>query len=436
MKNKLLKSLSILGATTILAACNFISSQGAVKLLRDPNDGKAPSQVSYVRDDYLNFQKKLKAFANKISESFVKREFVEGKNITVSPLSVEMCLGLAIRSTDHNTRQQILDAIGVDYETFNKFYAIYYRDLSRSSKECEILLTNSIWIDNDIVLKDDGLDALRDDYYCYSYEADFDKAPKESAREMKKFVNEKTKGLINPDFDLDESTMFILMNTLYLKDIWNEEGLDLSFADKSYHFTNSDDSISKKQLLQGYYNDGRTLQTADYSSFYTETQHGLSLHFVKPNDGKRAKDVFTKEAMEYVLDRDNYIYQDDEKMERYHTNCVFPEYAAESDFDLIPMLSEDLNIVDIFNDKRADFSPLTDDAAYVYQARHMAKLEVDKTGIKGAAVTYMAMCGSAAPGPEEYKDIYETFEVDKEFGFILTLNNTVLFSGIVTNIDK
>ena len=436
MKNKLFKSLFILGATTLLAACNFVSSTNAVKLLRDPKDANAPGQVSYAYTDYRDFREKLQTFANKISESFVKREYKEGKNITVSPISVEMCLGLAIRSTDSNTRKQILDAIGVDYETFNKFYAIYFRDLSRSGDGCEISLTNSIWIDNDIVLKDDGLDALRDDYYCYSYEVDFDKAPRETAREVKKFVNEKTKGLIDPDFEFDESTIFMLMNTLYLKDIWNEEGLDLSYADKSYTFTNSDDSVSKKQLLKGYYNDGRTLQTEDYSSFYTSTQHGLSLHFVKPNDGKRAKDVFTKEAMEYVLDRGNYVLQDDEKLERYHTNCVFPEYAADSDFDLIPMLLEDFKITDLFDPIRADFGPLTDDDAYVEEARHMAKLEVDKSGIKGAAVTYMAVCGSAGPGPKEYKDIYETFEVDKEFGFILTYGNAILFSGIVTNIDK
>ena len=435
MKNKLFKSLSILGATTLLAACNFVSSTNAAKLLRDPKDANAPGQVSYY-NDYRDFREKLQTFANKISESFVKREYKEGKNITVSPISVEMCLGLAIRSTDSNTRKQILDAIGVDYETFNKFYAIYFRDLSRSGDGGEISLTNSIWIDNDIVLKDDGLDALRDDYYCYSYEVDFDKAPKETAREVKKFVNEKTKGLINPDFEFDESTIFMLMNTLYLKDIWNEEGLELSYADKSYTFTNSDDSVSKKQLLQGYYNDGRTLQTEDYSSFYTSTQHGLSLHFVKPNDGKRAKDVFTKEAMDYVLDRGNYILKDDEKLERYHTNCIFPEYAADSDFDLIPMLLEDFKITDLFDPLRADFGPLTDDDAYVEEARHMAKLEVDKSGIKGAAVTYMAVCGSAGPGPEEYKDIYETFEVYKEFGFILTFGNAILFSGIVTNIDK
>ena len=44
----------------------------------------------------------------------------------------------------------------------------------------------------------------------------------------------------------------------------------------------------------------------------------------------------------------------------------------------------------------------------------------------------MAMCGSAAP---LYKEVYETFVVDKEFGYILTYKDAVLFSGITTNID-
>ena len=46
----------------------------------------------------------------------------------------------------------------------------------------------------------------------------------------------------------------------------------------------------------------------------------------------------------------------------------------------------------------------------------------------------MAYAGAA--GPDEYTDIYETFEVDKEFGFILTnYYGDIIFSGTVTNID-
>ena len=46
------------------------------------------------------------------------------------------------------------------------------------------------------------------------------------------------------------------------------------------------------------------------------------------------------------------------------------------------------------------------------------------------------MAYAGAVGPDEYTDVYETFVVDQEFGFILTnYNGDVIFSGAVTNID-
>ena len=98
------------------------------------------------------------------------------------------------------------------------------------------------------------------------------------------------------------------------------------------------------------------------------------------------------------------------------------------------MFVQDLGIQSLLNPTTCDFSSITTDAAFVSKIRHLAKLKVNKTGVEGAAVTYMEAPGSAGPG--EYSDVYETFIVDKEFGFILSEGDTVLFSGIVTNIDK
>jgi serine protease inhibitor len=66
---------------------------------------------------------------------------------------------------------------------------------------------------------------------------------------------------------------------------------------------------------------------------------------------------------------------------------------------------------------------------------HVAKLVVNKKGTEGAAVTVIDMMATAAPY-EEYKKVYETFVVDQEFGYVVSYNNNVLFSGVVTNIDK
>ena len=427
----------------IMTACNSGPLFRATKLLRNPE--KCDHTISYentLEPGYIAFKQKLKSFSYKLSESFVNSEFKNDKNITISPYSVEMCLGLAIRSANNKTRQEMLDALGVDYATFNKYYRYFFNENQFESinkfkqVEAQLLVTNSIWIDDEINLYEDTLDALRDDYYCYSYEADFNKNNAKSCREIEKFISDKTKGMLKPKIDLDPTTLFVLMNTLYLKDIWNDAGSDLDYASNKYTFTNYDQNVSNKRLLQGYYNNGRTLISDDYSSFFTTTQHGFTLNFVKANDGKKIEEVFNKEVMAFVMDSTNYTYQDDEKLERYHTNCIFPEYTAEADLSLKKIFQQNFGITSMFDASVSDFSSITDGSVYADDVRHIAKLEVNKTGIEGAAVTYMAMCGAVGPGPEEYKDIYETFVVDKEFGFILSRNDTVLFSGIVTNIDK
>ena len=138
--------------------------------------------------------------------------------------------------------------------------------------------------------------------------------------------------------------------------------------------------------------------------------------------------------MAYVLDDTNYIYQDDEKLERYYTNCVFPEFKVDSEIDLINMFKNNFNVKTLFDYDTCDFSNITNKEGYIEQFKHIAKLDVNKSGIEGAAVTYMAYAGKA--GPDQYKDVNETFVVDQEFGLILTnYYGDVIFSGAVTNID-
>lgn len=451
MKNRTLNLFPI-GLALLLSTCTApgvpgISSSseptvlGKATLLRSPESLSHAYQYSdTLNEGYCAFKGKLTAFSARLSESLAKREAKENQNIAFSPLSVELCLGLGIRGANGNTRQQMLDALDVDYETFNQYYKLYFneswREYYNESKElvAQNLLTNSIWFDDAISLKEEGLNALRDDYYCYSFETDFDQKNAQANQAIQDFINEKTKGLLNPNLDLSPATLFVLMNTLYLKDIWNDAGDDLQFASAAYHFANDDRTISKKQLLQGHYFSGRTMREEDYSSFFTETAHGLVLTFIKPNEGKNAKEVFTQEAIAKACDSKNYVYQDSVKKERYHTSCVFPEFKADSDIDLIPIFQDDYGVNDLF-DGRCDFGNLTDTPVYCETFRHIATLDVTKTGIEGAAVTYMAVCGSAAPD-ETYTDVYETFLVDRSFGFVLSYRGIHLFSGIVSNIDK
>ena len=453
MKNSFLKTVTILSAVFCLSACQSqnksdfssrpyseILKELDVKTLRTPEESSREISRALLNDEkYLTFKEKIGVFSHKLSEAFVESEYNTNQNIIISPLSIEMCLGLAVSCASGNTREELLTALDIDYATFSKYYKYLYDDLSRLVKneskeiESEITLTNSIWIDDDIKLLDSGLDDLRNNYYCHSFAADFGANNKDTIEAMKCFIEQQTHGLIKPELNFSPNTLFVLMNTLYLKDIWNDWGGDLNTTSK-YSFKNADGQTSDKELLVGYSIPGRTLKTDDYSCFYTETDNYLSIYFVKPNEGKSLKSIFNKETMAYVLDDQHYIYEDDEKLERYHTNCVFPEFKADADIDLIKMFTNDFNVKTLFDSNTCDFSNITTQDGYVEQFKHIAKLDVNKSGIEGAAVTYMAYAG--AVGPDEWTDVYETFVVDQEFGFILTnYYGDVIFSGAVTNID-
>ena len=429
----------IVGMGALLSVC-ACSTPSAVKtnLLREPESARGKyDAIEAKSESYKAFKAKVKAFSAKLSQEFAKRYLVDNANLACSPISIEMCLGLAVRCADGATRQELLDAFGVDYPTFNQYYGLLYeelyRDMVNESKEplAQLLLTNSIWFDDDVKLLDAGLDGLKDDYYCYSYETDF--SSKEANEAIRKFIDEKTNHLINPSLDFDASTLFVLMNTLYLKELWKDGGYDLPLAEGDYKFTNSDGKISSKKLLKGNYFSGKAKIEEDYSCFYTRTSKGVDLTFIKPSEGKSTKDVLTVAAIENAMDKSSYVAVDHEKKEVYTTACIFPEFKAECDQEITPLLKENFKINAVFSNS-CDFSNITEKRVLCSEVRHIAKLNVDKKGVEGAAVTFMAF-STASAGDPNYKQICEEFIVDRDFGFLVTYQDTILFSGIVNTID-
>ena len=432
MKNitKLFINLSVV----LLVSCSSTSPLNEFKQLRNPEELNHSFNYQMSQEKgYKEFVTKLQSFSAKVTEAYKNSEY-QDNNIVISPASLELCLGLAVRCANNKTRQELLEAFDLDYTTFNKYYKYYYNSIvTQPGKENKsyISLSNSMWFDNNLPLIDEGLDGLRDDYYCYSYEVDFDKKNQKTNEAMKEFVKKQTNGLINPNFQFSLETIFVLMNTLYIKDTWGLNIQSIPYTDQ-YKFTNIDGTISNKQLLKGETTDGKAMKKDSFTAFY-EPLYQTCLYFIKPEPGHTIKEVFNKENIEYIIDRQNYIYQDDTLLERYHTNCVFPEFTVDADIDLINMMINTFNIKSLF-DNTCDISNITSANGYCDEIKQMVKLIVNNQGIEGAALTYMNYAGAA--GPDEYVDVYQTYVVDKEFGFVLTRNNAILFSGIISNIDK
>ncbi len=80
---------------------------------------------------------------------------------------------------------------------------------------------------------------------------------------------------------------------------------------------------------------------------------------------------------------------------------------------------------------------MTNQSVYCTKVKHVAKLDVCRSGVEGAAVTEMEFLVSAAgPDVEERHDVYEDFIIDRNFVYMLSDSNGVpLFAGVVKKID-
>ena len=422
-----------------LSACGYKSEvEPKSTLLGSP---KEVTPISYL-ERQADRVKTVSGSAEKFAADFASvayKAYDENSNFAVSPVSVYMALSLAAQCAAGNTRTEVLSTLGITYNQLIDGFYDYYRSLFAEYKSDDgeigtISLSNSIWLDSHLQEKQDCIDILSDKFNCYSYKVEFYEDNASANLAIRKFVKDKTRGLIDRNFKLTERTLFALINTLYIKDVWNTVSEDLSFTEDLYSFSNYDLTESNTKLLQGYYREGRVHEGENYVTFFTTTANGNKIKFILPKEGFNIDDIFTADNLSEINSINDYNSVDEVNKIIYHTRCLFPEFSAEYNKDIKELLI-DMGINDLFSEYDCNYATLTDDKAYCSAVTHVTKLNVDKTGIEGAAVTVLENDGTAMPPEKEYKDKYEDFIIDRSFGFILSdwYDNT-LFSGVVKKV--
>ncbi|MDE5601876.1 MAG: hypothetical protein K2J16_05205 [Clostridia bacterium] len=438
MKKRIKVVLALLCAVVCglpLIACNA----GKSTALGKPQPVVDISYNERTDSDFVAFKRNVEQFAATFA-AHAYDEYESDNNFAVSPISVYMALSLAAECASDDTRAELLSALGVSYDALQTHFSTLYRSLAIERKQGDTVtsvlnLTNSIWVNKGTPVKQTCIDTLSNNYYAYSYSADFAKDNANANKAVRKFVKDQTKGLIDKDFKLDKDTLFTLINTLYLKTIWNIDGKDLPFAQNEYTFTAKDGTKTQNKLLQGYYNGGRVFETDTYSTFYTSTHNWYKIKFILPKDGYNVDDVFTADNIAAVNAITDYNSYDKENNVYYETRCIFPEYKCSYDGDIMSVLKNKFGINKLFINPEytsdgCNLSTLTDTPSFCTAIQHVTNLTVNKKGIEGAAVTVMIGPTSARPA-----EIKLDFVIDKAFGFIITdSDNVTLFSGVVNKI--
>ncbi len=403
-------------------------------------EASAPIKTNYsdsLSADYEKLLISLYSFSDNFLDKYYSKENDIDKNFAISPLSLYFALAMVVECSGGNTRDELLTALNISYSDLkNNIKYLYsfsnYGDPDKPASGQHFLkqLNNSVWLTKNIKFKDDCINALANDFYASSFAEDFQSDNKNANKRLSQYVSDKTRGLINQKFELDRDTIFVLLNTLYLKSTWNQVGKRMPKTSESYDFKNANNTVTNTKLLHDGYKAGRILKTDKYSSFYVSTNNAIRIKFIVPNDGCSLDDIMNKETFDSI-NREKYNYIDEAENKIYYTEINFPEYEADNYFDASEILT-DMGVKDLFSSK-CNFSNLTDTPSTCSGVLHSTKLKVDDLGIEGAAFTAVIGATSAGPGP--YEEVYETFTVDKAFGYIIYDNyDSPIFSGAVNKI--
>lgn len=168
------------------------------------------------------------------------------KNYMFSPLSVKMALALAANGAEGDTKNEILNTLGVkNLDEFNTLS----KDLIKRYSQTDILslnIANSIWINKNKTTQNfsKNFKNIATEYY----NADVKTVDNKNAvGEINSWVKDKTKGKIPQIIDNADNFWAMLINAIYFKGAWeNEFSTSLTKPDE---FTNADGTKTQTDFM-------------------------------------------------------------------------------------------------------------------------------------------------------------------------------------------
>lgn len=344
------------------------------------------------------------------------------KNPIVSPVSAYLALAMAGAGADGASKEEFERIFGSDFlKTAKQFYTRY--NINRS----DLIFTTSdaAWISKKVKTKKDWINDL--DVYFDAKTKSMDLTKKAVVRDINKWVNAKTNGLIkemvNKPFSKD--TMMALFNAIYFKGEWvNEFKAENTYKDE---FTLEGGKTVKVDMMHGHAEHLLYIANNECTGTVLPYKSGnLAMLALKPNSDMSAREFLNKIDAEYIRD----AFDGSETRE---VILRLPKFTVDFDRELNNDLKA-LGFDTIFNGSEADFSKAftkTSEvpALFISLVKQKAKIIVDEKGTEAAAVTMVtADCGAALV---EEPPVEMFFDEPFVYMIIDTENQVPLFMGIL-----
>ncbi len=354
-------------------------------------------------------------------------------NMMVSPLSLDMALGLVAEGAVGQTKEELDNYLGTqDYGAFAAQYMEYAKGLnadpvgenSFGRYKMAYELANSVWIKDNRQLLGAYVDQVQKQYNAEIESVSFDKGQlPETVKRINGWCDEKTHGLI-PEVVKEESfsdeAVAVLINSLYFESPWREKWGMTTHTFTDFQGNETEQEMLRDKLTTYYENDQATAFAKDYQN------------------GMRFIGILPKETGEFTLSELDVETLLESETTAYDVQAIMPKLNFETTADKVAEVMKAQGVQTVFDKEQSDMSGFVEmkdnEVTYISSIIQKTKLELDEEGTKAAAVTAITldMCTTSMPVAREEKQVY----LDRPFAFVIydEVQEQIVFMGKVVNL--
>lgn len=339
----------------------------------------------------------------------------DGNNIIVSPISLEMNLGMLLIGLTGNSKQELLKVMhlqGHDTNDIDLFFKRMMEGIQRTDKQTTFNSANSFWFDEKYRVAKDFSSVIKNNYGAEVGSVDFAdiKAKDTINKWCAQQTNQRILQIVN---DTNPDMLFYLINAIYFDSTWEKP-----FEKGDYEiFTHENGTQDKIRMMEKKGNWLFSERDSYMICSMPNTNGSFSMLLILPKVGYDVKDVMANlEVEDLLLSR---MYNTDVHVWMPEFQCVYPIndiYAKLMDMN--PNFVLNANEMDMFDEAiKGD--------VYIAQKNY---IKVDERGTEAATVTYTGMEATAPPAFER-KYVEMHFDHPFLYSIIETSTNCPLFIG-------
>ena len=354
----------------------------------------------------------------------------KGKNTVVSPLGVQMALGMSLNGARGATADEIIDVLGYGTnkeKDINEYCQVLLEQLPALDKSVKLKFADAVVTDTGFGLTKSFKNTLKDYYYAPA--ESYSLKSSEALGRINEWASRNTEGLINPFIDkIPDNTVALLLNSVYFKARWWSSMF--MYEDKeSRDFIMENGKAVKVNYLRAHAELGYNSSDVLWLLNLPYAGEAFSMYILLPKDESegscnRLLKSLSESSLKALMETE----------QKFFTSVYLPEFDITSDLKLKTTLQA-LGIKKAFDDIEADFSRMynkTPESNNLYISDFLQKTRIMNTnwGTEAASGT-VAEYGDPIEAEMDDEGIL-VFDANHPFIFLIVekLTGAIIFEGV------